>query len=222
MCFDSPDQVRRHFHVFSGRVVVFFPSALPVRQGEPVVLDVSFTASDQHCVLRGNALALGAGEALGSWLEFSAHGLVAGLESAAATAKRRHRRFPTNLFGSVERAGGMPAVCRVLDVAMGGARLSGVSFQPRVGEPLGLALFGSESGKASGEIAWVRGREVGVRFVRHVAAQRFAVSTLVDVARQHLAEAVEVAHPAVCRCTQGAALVEPALPRSAYRSTAIQ
>lgn len=87
--FDSTEQVSRHFRLATGRVVLFYPAALPLRYGEPVILDVTFGASDQHCPLRGTVLAKeSASQSVGLWLEFAAHGLVASLRSAGVSLRR--------------------------------------------------------------------------------------------------------------------------------------
>src|SRR3954469_20928014 len=85
--FDSVAQVSRDFHLSNGRVVLFFPSLHQLTPGEPLLLDVSFLDSDQHCPLRGTVLGKEGSttQYLGWWLEFTAHGLVSSLRNTLAT-----------------------------------------------------------------------------------------------------------------------------------------
>src|SRR4051794_31632531 len=107
--FDSVPQVSRHFHVASGRVLAFYPCLLPLSAGEPVLLDVSFLVSDEHCSLRGSVVGKENGsQYVGWWLELSAHGVVSSLKDMSAGTKRRQRRFPTDALINLERGEGMP------------------------------------------------------------------------------------------------------------------
>src|SRR3954463_9660837 len=103
--FDSVEQASRHFHVVSGRVVLFYPSLLALRPGEPVLLYVSFINSEQHCRVSGVVIGKDAGGPYaGAWLEFAAHGIVESLQNAVASGKRRQRRYPTDIVINVEGA----------------------------------------------------------------------------------------------------------------------
>jgi hypothetical protein len=221
--FDATAQIARHFHVAAGRVVLFYPTLLPLEPGEPVILEVAFTRSEQRCILQGSVLAREATSPHASWLEFSAQGVVGGLRSAAAIPKRRHRRFPTDVVVHIERIAGLPLISRLVDVCAGGGRLAGASFTPSAGERLRLGLYSGVEGrpaKVEAQVAWARAGEIGIRFPRPSLAERLSIAGLVEGVRRNLIAAYEAAHPGICKCTEGRAVVEPALPRSALHQAA--
>jgi len=218
--FDSVDQVSRHFHVAAGRVVFFFPTLLQLQPGDPVILEVTFTASEQTCSVQGSVIGTEAGTSIGWWLEFTAHRLVSGLQSAAAAPKRHHRRFPVEVLVNVDRAEGMPVIAKLVDVSTGGARLAGLSLRAAVGDTVRLSTFSNESGRrplAAAHVSWIRNGEAGLEFRRPQPSERAAIAALVEQARQKLASAYEVSHPAACKCVEGHAVLEPPMPRSVYR-----
>lgn len=218
--FETIDQVRRHFYPVGGRSLVFFPAVLGVRQSESVVLDVSFAGSDQHCLLRGVTMAPAESDSLGRWLEFPGDSVVATLYSAAQSARRKNRRHPTDLLASVKRGDDVPSACRILDVGMGGARLSGAPFTAQPGEMVRLSPFGPGALSGPGaQVIWTRGSELGVRFSGVGTIQRTAVAALVELSRKHSELALEVPHSRICRCAEGGPVVDPPLPPSVRRST---
>jgi hypothetical protein len=220
--FDTIHQVSRHFHVATGRVVLFYPGLLTLRPGEPVLLDVTFISSEQHCPVRGLVIGKEGGtQYVGWWLEFAAHGLVGSLQSATANPKRRQRRFPADVVVNIDRQEGMPVVGKLADVGNGGGRIVGVTVRAAVGETVRLSMFSDEpdSPVLAARVAWARGSELGVEFIKRSSAERTAIVALVDEVRQKLAAAYEVAHPSFCLCTDGKAVVEPPLPRSTHRQT---
>ena len=219
--FESVDQVRRHVYPLDGRSLIFFPAVLGVRQSEAVVLDVSFGSSDQHCLLRGVTLPATEADSLGRWLEFAGDGVVAGLFNATQSARRRNRRYPTDLLASVLRQDGLTSACRILDLGLGGARLSGAPFNAHAAEIVRLSPFGPGAISGPGaQVIWIRGSEIGVRFTGIGALQRTAVATLVELARKQSEMAIEVPHARICRCSQGGPVGDPPLPPSIRRSKA--
>jgi hypothetical protein len=216
--FDSSEQVARHFHAAAGRVVLFYPTLLRLEAGEPVILEVAFARSEQRCILQGSVLAPESAAPYASWLAFSAQGVVAGLRSAAAIPKRGHRRFPTDLVIELRPAAGPPFVSKLLDVSAGGGRLAGSSFTPSTGERVQLGFYSSVdrmSVTVAAEVAWARAGEVGIRFPHPSPAERLNIAGLVERFRKNLLSAHEAAHPGICKCMEGRAVVEPPLPRSA-------
>ena len=221
--FDTVAQVSRHFHLANGRVVLFYPTLLALTSGEPVLLDAGFADSEQHCVLRGTVLGNdGSARYVGSWLEFTAHGLVASLRSTLATPKRRMRRFPADLIVNLQRAEGMPVVGKLVDVGFGGARIAGVGLKTSAGDKVRLSLFSRDSGAPAiaARVAWARGAEIGLEFIKPSPAERATIGALTDQARHALASAYEATHPVFCSCLSGNAVAEPPLPRAAHRQTA--
>ena len=220
--FNSTIQVSRHFHVTTGRVVLFYPTPLALRPGEPVILDVTFADSEQDCAVRGAVIGKEAGnQYVGWWLEFAAHGLVASLQTATTRPKRRQRRFPTEVVVNVERPEAVPFVAKLVDVSLNGGRITGLSLKPSVGEQIRLSLFSRDSGLPgiSGRIAWTRGGDLGIGFKQPAPIERATIRSLVNDAREHLLAAYEASHPSFCRCAEGYTVLEPPLPRVAHRQT---
>jgi PilZ domain-containing protein len=215
--FDSADQVTRHFHVATGRVLLFYPSLATLRPGEPVILDVAFTLSDQHCPVRGTVIGRdNEMQHVGSWLEFSAYGLVSSLNGATTNPRRRLRRFPTCTVVNVERGERMPVVGKLVDVSMGGGRLSGLSYKVSAGDVVTLNLFSSARSLAA-RVLWMRGPEAGIQFIKPTSVERAAVAQLVEAAADRFVNADEARHPSACRCQEGYSVIEPPLPRAAHR-----
>jgi hypothetical protein len=219
--FDSVDQVSRHFHVAGGRVVMFYPCLLPLRPGEPVLLYVTFMNSEQHCRLAGVVIGRDAGgQYAGAWLEFAAYGIVAGLQSAT-TPKRLQRRFPTDTVINLERPDGLRVVAKLIDVGLGGGRMSGTSVRVTPGDNVRLSLFSRDTGTPviGARVAWARPQEIGIEFNSPFPAERAAIAALTAEARQNLANAYEATHPTFCRCKTDT-VAEPPLPRPPHRQTA--
>lgn len=221
--FDSGQQVRHHFHASGGRAVLFYPAPVPLQPGEPVILDVGFTASDQHCAVRGSVLGCEIGGG-GSWLEFGGSGVASDLTRAAAARLRRHRRFLSGTVLRVRCGDDGPVMARLVDVSLGGARVAGATFNSLPGEKVWLSALSAAAAPAviAGRMAWSRGNEAGVEFSHLSPVNRAAVAALVDEARQRAGAAHEALHPVICRCAQGDAPFEPPLPRVLYRQPALR
>ena len=220
--FDTVEQVPRHFHVVPGGVLLFYPCLLALVPGEPLLLDVSFIASDQHCPLRGKVVGKEtSGQYAGAWLAFPAAGLVNSLRSAAATPKRQQRRFPADVVVNVERDQGMPVVSRLLDVGAGGARLARGAISALPGDRVQLSLFSRDTGGpvVRATVAWIHGSDIGVEFQKPSPSERAAIALLVGEAREKLVDAYEATHPTFCRCLDGERAAEPALPQLTHRQT---
>ena len=222
--FDTAHQIAHHFHASSGRAVLFYPARVHLCPGEPVVLDVAFTASDQHCAVRGSVLGCEVGGQYGSWLEFGGSGVVADLQRASIARRRRHRRFLTGKVLHVGCGEQPPVMARLVDVSLGGARLAGATFAARPGESVRLSALSTSAGATviAARMAWRRDGEAGVEFKRLSPAERAGVAALVEEARGHLGAAHEAVHPSVCRCAQGDATFEPPLPRVLHRPAALR
>lgn len=217
--FDSTDQLKRHFHQQEGRVMLFFPGGA-LAEGQPLVLDVSLTNSDQTCSLRGRALGNEQGRVPGVWLEFSLAGLVAGLAEASRSHRRRHRRLPCDLMLTLLLPGG-PELCRMTDLSLGGARLAGFKTRVAPGAEARLTPFGqvAQTPLDTGRVCWARPGDLGLRFQRADGQARAAVARLVESVQEEWRDALEAAHPAVCACANGGPLFEPALPRAGFRKS---
>jgi hypothetical protein len=216
--FDGADQLRRHFHSIDGSVLFFYPANLKLAQGEPVLLEIGFTNSDQHCALRGNLHSREAGAFRGCWIEFSMAGLVEGLHAASLSPKRTFRRFAMDLVVQAERTEGMPVVCRLLDAGMGGARIAGLPGRTQPGDELSLSLFGSGALRLGRiRVVWTRQGESGVQFLKNGAAARAAIAHLVSSAQAQRQATAEQHHPAACACTRGGDVAAPPIPRAVYR-----
>lgn len=218
--FDTVAQVSRHFHLTSGRVLLFFPALAPLSPGQPVLLHATFPNSDQQCIVRGAVFGKDlSGQFAGCWLEFTAQSVVSSLRSTLATPKRRLLRFPTEVLVSVERPEGMPLLGKLVDVGMGGARIARVGARTTAAQNVRLSFFARGSGARTitARVAWVHGPEIGVEFVRPTPSERTVIAALAEDARQRLADADEAVHPMICRCLEDSAVAEPPLPRAALR-----
>lgn len=215
--FDSTDQLKRHFHQQEGRMMLFFPGGA-LAEGQPVVLDVSFTNSDQSCALRGRALGNEQGRVPGIWLDFSLAGLVAGLAEASRSHRRRHRRLPCDLMLTLLLPGG-PELSRMTDLSLGGARLVGFNARVAPGTEVRLTPFGqvAQTPLDTGRVCWARPGDLGLRFQRADGQARAAVARLVESVQVEWRDAQEAAHPSLCACENGGPAFEPALPRAGFR-----
>ncbi|MCA1829006.1 MAG: PilZ domain-containing protein [Myxococcales bacterium] len=215
--FDSPSQAHRHVHVADGRQLVFFPDPfLDVRVGQPAIIEICFSGTDQSLTARGEVHSIDIGVIRGAWLEVSSLRLFDGLEIARAPPRRMFRRLPTDMLVRTGRAGATSAMARLTDVSGGGARVSTAGAPWNPGEEIFISdLSGGPS--LCGTVARVRDGEVAVAFVRSDATTRRNAVRLVNSAIERWRDARETRHPAACGCARGGALFEPLVPRSARR-----
>ncbi len=218
--FESAEQVHHHFHVVQGKVVLFYPCVLSLRPGDPVLLDVTSASSEQHCSLRATVIGSESGGGhSGSWLNLVATTALA-VRGALLHPKRRQRRFPTDLLVTVAHRAGMPVVGKLIDVSLGGGRISGISINVTTGDRLHLSVVAQQTAvlDITARAAWVRGSDIGVEF-KPSPGTRGALAELIEASRQALAQAYEATHPSFCQCLDGKAVADPPLPRSVHRQT---
>lgn len=214
--FDGFWQARRHVHVVEGRQLLFFPHLhAGLRDGQAVVLELSFSDSEQSAHAAGVVHSVETSGVRGAWLELFSQRLLAGLGDSMHRPRRKHRRVVTSSVLRLERPGGVGSIARLADVSSGGARLSGVSGVWRAGAEVLLSEL--RGAVLRGTVAWARNGEVAVAFARGDEQTRRGVQRLLDAAAPLWTLAVEARHPAGCGCAVGGTLVEPLLPRAAHR-----
>jgi hypothetical protein len=215
--FDNADQARRHLHYVERRQILFFPDPfLDVRAGQPVLLELSFTDSEQTVTVRGEVHSLETGALRGAWIDLFATRLFAGVQLAYDTPRRLHRRLAADLFVRTERPGLPASVARLADVSAGGARIVSAGGRWSVGQEILIREL-SRGSPLRGTVVRAREGEIAVQFQRTDATTRRGAVQLVELALQRWNDARESHHPAACGCMRGGALFEPLLPRAAHR-----
>jgi hypothetical protein len=215
--FDSAAQARRHLHWVEGRQILFFPDPfLDVRDGQPVLLELAFTDSEQTLAARGEVHSLETGTLRGGWIELYPMRLLDGLQIASGTPRRLHRRLPADFMVRSERPGLPASVARLSEVSAGGARVVSAGGTWCEGEEILISEL-SGGPPLRGKVIRAREGEIAVQFVRSDATTRRHAVRLVEAAVQRWRDARETHHPIACGCTRGGALFEPLLPRAAHR-----
>jgi hypothetical protein len=209
--FSDPEEMARHLHVVENRVLLFFrDAALTLQGGARVLLDVSFTKTEQQVILRGKVLGGSMeGELRGLWLEFPDTHLA---KIAGSISSRKQKRLACDALVQVRNAE-HPLLGRLTDLSLGGARLSGVQGA-RAGDELAVRIISdnanwpSELGRA--QVVRLGASEVGARFLRDDSASRMAITRLFGALQESWSKAPLVDHPPMC--CQGGKMLEPPLP----------
>ena len=81
------------------------------------------------------------------------------------------------------------------------------------------AELGPDVFDIAARVAWARGSEIGVQFVKLSHWARVMIAELIEASHRSLADTFEATHPRFCHCLEGSAVAEPPLPRSAHRQT---
>ncbi len=210
--FGTPDEMLRHLHPVDGRTLLFFRDpALQLAGNAKVLLEVSFTQSDQQAVLRGNVLgAVEEGALRGTWLEFPDTKLS---KRATLLRDRKQRRLACDAVIQIRKED-HPHIGRLTDLSLGGARLSGL-YGVNEGDEVELRLISdnkawpSELGRA--QIVRSATGDVGTRFLRTESNSRMAITRLFAALQENWNQARQVDHPPIC--CKGGPLLEPPLPR---------
>lgn len=215
--FDTAAQARLHLHVVEERQLLFFPDPfLDVRDGQPVLLELSFLNSEQTVVARGDVHSLECGALRGAWLELYGSRLIEGMQIASGTPRRTHRRLPADVFIRAEQPGRLGSLARLADVSPGGARVVAAGGRWSAGEKIRLVeLTGGPP--LLGTVVRAREGDLAVKFERDDATTRRGAMRLVDGASRRWAGARETRHPAACGCQRGGVLYEPLRPRASHR-----
>jgi hypothetical protein len=216
--FDDPRQIPAHFRTVEGRAVFFYPLPLPGMENRQVLLEVSFTSTEQSCLLRGRVLGAEQGWFRGTWIEFHTPNLVANLAAAATAPRRQHRRFATDRLIGVRKQTGESFLCRIIDFSATGTRLGGTGLLSP-GSQLVLSDTvpgpGLQTGRAL--VTWARAGAAGIAFAREAPAARVSIARFIERLEREWQAAPEAQHSSLCECSSGAALREPQVPRAAYR-----
>jgi len=211
--FGTPEEMAAHLHPVENRTLLFFrePSlAASLAGGSKVLLDISFTSTEQQVILRGHVLgSITEGALCGLWLEFPDRALA---RKAGALVARKQKRIACDAMVQVRR-GDHPHLGRLIDVSLGGARLCGlVGVQD--GDELDLRVVSdnpdwpTELGRA--QVVRLSPTEVGARFLRNETTSRLAITRLFSALQASWNAAPLVDHPAIC--CRGGPLIEPPLP----------
>jgi hypothetical protein len=215
--FDNAAQARRHLHTVEGRQILFFPDPfLDVRDGQAVLLELSFTDSEQTLAVRGEVHSLETGSLRGAWVELYALRLIDGMQIACGTPRRLHRRLPADLMVRAERPGVPGSLARLADISAGGARVVAGGGKWSAGEEILISEI-TGGPPLRGHVIRAREGEIVLRFQRTDATTRRNALRLVEAAVQRWSNARETHHPGACACMRGGALFEPLLPRAAHR-----
>ncbi len=216
--FGTPEEMTRHLHAIDNHALLFFRSAnLALPGGAKVLLDVSFTATEQQLALRGQVLgAVEEGALKGLWLEFPDTRLS---RRASALRDRKQRRLACDAVVQI-RLDDHPHLGRLTDLSLGGARLAGCSGVQE-GDEVELRIISDNAGWPSelgrAEVIRLGPTEVGARFLRAESASRMAITRLFAALQESWNAAPQVDHPAIC--CKGGPLLEPPLPRLKGRSS---
>jgi len=216
--FGTPEEMTRHLHALDNRSLLFFRDpALQLAGGTRVMLEVSFTTSEQQAVLRGQVLgAVEDGTLRGLWLEFPDTRLS---KRGAALRDRKQRRLACDALVQIRRED-HPHLGRLTDLSLGGARLTGM-HGVHEGDEVELRIISdniawpSELGRA--QVVRLSPTEVGTRFLRSESASRMAITRLFAALQESWNQAPQVDHPPIC--CKGGPLLEPPLPRMKGRTT---
>ncbi len=211
--FGGVPELQQHLHAVDGRGFFFYRSpALDLPGGARVLLEVTFTGSEQQLLLRGQVLGRVEGALAGLWLEFPDTRLLKRADQGAI-AQRKQRRVGCDVLVEVRQMR-HPHVGRLIDLSLGGARMAGLAglkvddeVELRVVSP--RSDWPSELGRA--QIVRLESSEVGTRFYRDQSQSRVAITRLFGALQQSWTDAPEVEHPALC-CRDGHRF-EPPLPR---------
>ena len=219
--FGDLQQMKNHLHVVERRTVFFWRDPRTALQGgQRVAIEFSFSSSEQVSIARGAVLGRvegvesGDGPVMGVWLEFPDSRLAKRIDQGGvqSIAARKQKRLGCDLVVEV-RSGRKPYIGRMIDISVGGCRITGSSTL-RKGFEAELRLLSAPPGWPSdlGRVQVERGdgSEIGVRFVRTDAVSRIAAAKLFQLVQQAWAQAPEIAHPQLC--CRGGHVLEPPLP----------
>lgn len=211
--FENLDQLRNHLHVVDGSTLLFYRDPrLAVVTGSPVLLEITFDASEQTRAIRATVLARAEGQ--GVWLEAPNARFAREVKEKGLSA-RKGRRLATDEMVRLKRPGGEHMV-RLLDLSIGGARIGGgIPQQLAAGTVVALTIAPPEAGRAPevtrGRIVWVEDGEAGIMFDRDMESSRVAAGRLFRSLEQPWAQAREIRHLPNC-CLNGQVL-DPPVPR---------
>jgi hypothetical protein len=211
--FQTVGQLKQHLHPLDGRSFLFYRGAgHSLVVGARVLLDVSFTDTEQQALLRGHVLGRVDGALSGHWLEFPDTRLLKKADEGEIVS-RKQRRVGCDVLIEVRKAGG-PSLGRLVDLSLGGARFAGAGGL-RVKDLVEVRLVSpgkdlpSELGRA--EVVRSGDHDIGTRFLRDHPPTRMAITRLFAAVQDSWGKAPEVSHPPAC--CQGGLVIEPPLPR---------
>jgi hypothetical protein len=170
-------------------------------------------ASDAPTLLRGR---INSHDTPGSWIEFAAEGLPR-LVLGGSEKPRAHVRAAVDVTVVIKRSDATKMVCRITDVSERGTRISGLPCALEPGEEVSLSLLGgpaAQSNLGTARIVWARAKEAGANLVGSLAP---AFARVVQQALALRGSALEMSHPAGCRCRAGMAPNDPRTPRAIGR-----
>jgi hypothetical protein len=197
--------------------LLFFPDhSLEIRDGQPVLLEVSFTTSEQTLIVRGQVHCLETGNLRGAWLELYGIRLFEGMQIACGFPRRAHRRLPSDALVRAEQPDRPASMARLADVSAGGARIVSAGGSWLEDQEI-LVTEMSGGPPLRGKVIRTRAGEVAIHFQRSDATTRRNAIRLFEQAVQRWNEASDTRHPAACGCSRGGALYEPLFPRAAHR-----
>lgn len=213
--FRNLQQARAHVHEIDGRALLFVrDEKLRFLPDAPVCIEVTFEEGEVARLLHGHVA--GAVEGEGTWLELSDTVPLRDLTPTEAVQRSIRLGCDEPIEARSDR---QISSGRLLDVSVGGARLSGFEgFIP--GDHLDLRLLSADRltfhDLSYAHVIWVRNGEMGVQFDRADAVGRQAIGRLLGEARDLWEKAWEGLHPADC-CAAGVVL-DPAPPRLSQRA----
>jgi hypothetical protein len=213
--FIDLQQARAHVHDAGGRAVFFIPDGkLCFLPDAPVCISFTFDAGEVPRLLHGRVAA--AVDGAGTWLELVD---TRPLRDLGATGAAR-RSVRLGCHAAVEaRSEQRIASGHLLDVSIGGARLSGIEgFAP--GDRVELRLLSPDRltfhDLSYAQVMWNTNGQMGVQFDRSDIVGRHAVTRLVAQNEQLWGSAWEGLHPP-SGC-DGHCAIQPPPPRLGQRA----
>jgi hypothetical protein len=222
--FRTMVELRAHLYAAEGLLLVFFRLPPPshtrassdtslheLRVGARVALQITCDENGQSTTLRGTLFAR-PGNTPGFWLGFPDTGLRKKIERGQLR-DRTQRRVGCDLLVQAISAG-KPQLGRLVDLSMGGARITGISgFQS--GDGLQLRILSPPSSLSpilvNARVAFAGDKGLGVRLDRSDPTARQAITRLFDALQQAWSQAPEAVHSFLC-CRDGV-LLDPMMPR---------
>jgi hypothetical protein len=206
--FSNVEQARAHLRAPEGRWLFFYrDDKLRLLPWAPVCLEFRFDDGAAARLLHG--CVLDSLEGSGTWIEILDPRPV----FSSAEYTRETVRFGCDLPVEVRAEGGIETA-RLLDLSLGGARITGIPTLS-TGRAVEIRLLSDDRltfhDLSFGNVAWSQGSEMGIRFDPKDAIGRSAVARQVAEVEAQWRHAWESVHPLFC--CKAAGVVEPEPPR---------
>jgi PilZ domain-containing protein len=195
--FDSLAALQRHLRLGAG---FFLPDpALPGAPGARVIVEVAVPETSDRPLLHGRVR-----ERVhdGVWLDVPSARPAARWEPDPSGPRRQHRRLACELFAEVQLQGGLPWLCRALDLSERGLRIA-TGFETGFrGDAVSATLLSPDGQLAPaalrGRVVWAGAGETGIEILE----QSREYQALLAAAAGRWALVEEFEHARDCACAQ--------------------